>query len=92
MNYAEFMKKRGIPYPYPLGGDAPVEVGTVNANGTAPESAGAETPEADGGLSPSDGTFAGVEAETPDEEPLADTVGTSDTEPTGSRNRRRSTG
>jgi len=86
MNYAEFMKRRGIPYPSPLGGDAPVGVGTVGANETTPESGGAETSET------ADGTFTGMETDTPDEEPLADTDTTADAEPTGNRNRRRSAG
>jgi len=86
MTRDEFNRMRGIVSPSPSGGDVPIEVGTVDVNETTLESAGAETP-ADG-LPPGDGAFAGVETETPDEEPLAGT----DTEPTGSRNRRRSTG
>jgi len=81
MDYAEFMRRRGIPYPSPTGGD---ETRGASAEAmitpeTSEESQGAETETSSdaGELSPGD-------------EALTDAV--TDTEPTGNRNRRRSTG
>jgi len=58
------------------------------ADGTEPATDTTETEAS------ADGTFAGMETEAPEKEPLADTDAdaTADTEPTGSRNRRRPTG
>jgi len=76
MDYAEFMRRRGIPYPSPLGGNASVEAGTVEAAETLTESV-AEFSDAE-------------TAETP--EPADATLPDAETAEAGSRNRRKSSG